>query len=119
MPYQGVAQFEFRTRGEYHGALDDILKLPHITRPIICGQGLHDPGRDGFECLAEPRLQHRDEKPDEKGNVTVAFAQRGNADRKDAQSVVKISPKRPPLNQRVQVPVGCRDDPCVHGLRRR
>src|SRR5579863_5405101 len=91
-------------------ALDDVLQLPDIARPVIPRQSHHDVlgnRLDGFALLPGKRF---DEVFHEKGNIVEPFAQRRQRDGKDVQPVKEIGPELPFLDQTSQVLVSRGDD---------
>src|SRR5579863_3159889 len=80
-------------------ALDDVLQLPDIARPVITPQSQHDVlGNrvDAFALLPGKRFEEVFRK---KGNIVELFAQRRQRDGKDVRPVKEVGPELPFLNQ--------------------
>ena len=105
---------QYASRGPDDAALDDVLQLSDIARPVIPPQIYHDVlGNrvDGFALLPGKRF---DEVFRKKGNIVEPFAQRRQRDGKDVQPVKEIGPELPFLDQTSQVLVSRGDDPHIN-----
>ena len=89
-----VVEPDHRARGQRHAALDDVLELAHVPRPVVVGEGHARPAREPAHVLLElPRvLAH--EVGGQVGHVRLPLAQRRHADRHHVQPVVEILAER-------------------------
>src|SRR5258705_1645049 len=73
--------------GQHDGALDDVLELAHIPRPVVLSEPLQRllTDRRGLRCRAVAVL--REEVLDQRGDVLFAFAQRRHVDVDDVEAV--------------------------------
>ena len=100
--------------GENDGALNDVLELAHISRPVMGCQLAQ-----GRLCQARgPAVHSRSALSDKMGrqlrNVFWALAQRGDVKGEDTESIVEIFAKATGFDFLFQVSIGCREDPNVH-----
>ena len=95
-------------------ALDDVLQLPDIARPVIPPQSHYDVLGNKVDGLALLPGKRFDEVFRKKGNIVEPFAQRRQRDGKDVQPVKEIGPELPFLDQTSQVLVSRGDDPHIN-----
>src|SRR5580700_5848891 len=104
---------EGRPAGEYQGPLDKVFQFSDVSWPFPAHQSIHGFRGDGFNGLVHAPAMLPNEIADQKGNVAAPFAQRGQADRKDAQAVVEVTPELPFGHAVSQIAIGSRDQPYV------
>ena len=109
-----VAQVQYGTRGKSAGAIQRMLQLAHVSRPLIFDQSTQSiiaegVGGAGFsrQTLQKMRGQQR--------NILLAFAQRGNTQVDDTEAVVEIFAEAALLHHRRQIAVGRRQDTYIDG----
>ena len=61
--------------GHRIGALDHLLELPHISRPLVAEKALHQPGVNPPDVLAVLPVETGDEAAAQERNVALAAAQ--------------------------------------------
>src|SRR5206468_8941813 len=96
--------------GEDDRALDAVLQLPHVPRPLILPQFLHGARRENERLLVEVPGEAFDEVLREHRNVVGTVAQRWNRDRKDRQPEIQIFAVLPRRHRGLQIPVRRGDD---------
>src|SRR5580698_5073469 len=89
-----VGHFEHSTLRQRTRALDNVLQLAHVARPVVVEQNLHRVSRNALYWLTRVRGKTRNEKIDEFRDVFLALAQRRNDNGHDVQAIVKILAKR-------------------------
>src|SRR5882672_3811952 len=103
------------SRGAQHdGALDHILKLAHVSGPVVGDEhplrSHRDPGYGPSDFLAIPG----DEVSRQKRNVFAAFAQWWCGHGYDVEAEVQILSKLACGYSRPQVAIGRRNEPDIH-----
>src|ERR1700683_5575946 len=114
-----VLGFEPRALRERASALDDVLQLAHISRPVVVHQNLHRLRRNTLYWLARICGEARNEKIRQIGDVFFALTQRRNVDGDNIQTIIKIFAKGSLFEGLAQIAVGGRDQPHVHFHRAR
>ena len=74
-------------------ALDDILQLAHVARPMITGEHVYRGGRDALDALAMLAGELFQKMIREQEHVGLTLAQRGHENTEDVKSVVEILPE--------------------------
>ena len=114
---------DHRARGVDQCLLENAFQLAHVAGPVVVLQHLHRLGLDLRDALAHARVVHRQKVIDQQIQITLAIAQRRQADQKALQPVQQILAKLLFAHQRVQVAVRGGNDPHVgrewSGCRRR
>src|SRR5208337_4415713 len=103
-------QAEFGPGRENHGSLDQILELPHVTRPVIACKGVHFLSRDGFNTAVHQARVFLHEIAHQQGDIFAAFAEGWNHDGEDVQAIVKVAAKKALFNHVSEVAVCSRHD---------
>ena len=67
---------EYRAGRDNDGALEEILQLANVPRPVVSTENLHRLGGNGVDPLVHPPGVLLDEVADQKGNIFAAVAQR-------------------------------------------
>jgi hypothetical protein len=110
---EGLVDPEIWPAREDQGALDHVLELAHISRPVIGGEGGHGRLRHLLDVPAEFPLAQADEVPHEDRNVLPPIAEWGHGDREHAQAVVQVRAEPAVTDGLVKVAVRGGDDPDV------
>lgn len=96
-----------------HGALNHVLKLPDVSRPVISLEELRrsliDP-TNGFAYLGTVSC---DEILSQEKNILPALAKRRYVDRKDVQAIKEVRAEVPGANCSPEIAVGGCDNPNV------
>ena len=74
---------------------DCIFKFPDITRPVIMSQSAQDFRRDGFDPLVHLVRVFIHKIPRQQRDVFHTLTQRGNPNRKDVETIVKVFAELP------------------------
>jgi hypothetical protein len=106
-----------RAGGEDHRALDDVLQLPHVARPGVANQGVHDRRWDGLDPPAHPPGEPLGEMAHQTRDVLRAIAQGRQHEREDVQAVVEVTAEAAVSDHLGQVAVGGRHQAHVHPKR--
>ena len=69
--------------GQQHGALDGVLQLPHVPRPVVGHEEIDGRGGEADDRAPVPLVVFLDEVVREEDDVGPAVAQRRHVDRKD------------------------------------
>src|SRR5262245_50976824 len=103
---------------EYHGPLDHVFQLAHVTRPVVRRQQIHRATVDPADRPTEPLAVFGGEMRGEQRNIFDAFPQRRQMDGEYIQPVVEIAAESARPHVIGQIPIGRRHDPHVyaHGL---
>ncbi len=103
---------------EQHRALDAVLQLPDVSRPVVVHQHVDRRRRDATNPFAVRLAVDLHEVIRQQQDVGLAFAQRGHTDRKHVQSVVEILTKPSVRDELPKIVVRRRDDAdvCAKGL---
>src|ERR1700722_13732845 len=109
---QGYVQ-RFAARQD-DGALDKVLKLANVSRPIRCGQLFQGGGRNGFDRFLHLPGESLNEVTHQQRNILPALTQGRYLNGENVQPVVEIAPKLARLNHRFQIAVGRSDETEVH-----
>ena len=104
-------------RREHHGALDRVLELAHVARPVVLLQRLHHLVVHLLDVLAGPLRVLFDEVIDQHGDVFAPLAQRQNLNRDDVQPIVEVLLEPRLGDHLLQIAVGRRDHAHLHALR--
>ena len=94
-------------------ALDDILQLPDISRPVVLFQREHQFLRDLIDCFALLFGKPTDEMFRQQPDISSPFAERRNRDRKHAQAVIEVGAEFLLFHHTAQVLICRGDDPHV------
>ena len=102
-------------RGQRHAALDDVLQLAHVPRPVIRLERRERALGHAPDVLLElPRIFFH-EVVDKEGDVLLAVAERGHAQGNDVEAIEEVFAERPRPHRLLEVDIGRGDDPDVHG----
>src|SRR5208337_4820450 len=85
-----IFRIELFVLSQNHGALDCVLQLAHIARPVVLQNQLAALLGDAFHVLAELAVIAPDEILHQRQNVFFAFAQWRQKNGDDCQTVVKV-----------------------------
>ena len=99
---------------ENHSALDGVLELAHIARPVVAENQMARFVGDAANRFAEAAIVAFDEEVDERKDVFLAIAQRRNEDRDDGEAVVQILAELAFAHCFFEVAIGGGDDAHVH-----
>ena len=107
-----------RAAREDHRALDDVLDLAHVARPVVLAQLLHAVGCEARRRHAHLARELRDEVVRERPEVVEAIAQRRQVDREHVEPVVEVLAELALLDHLLEVAVRRRHEANVdlHGL---
>ena len=75
---------------EDHGALDQVLQLADVARPVVARQRLHRLGRDRLDRLLHPPRELLREVAHQHRDVLAPLAQRRHVDREDVEPVEEV-----------------------------
>ncbi len=106
----GVAERQRRAAREDHRALDHVLQLAHVARPVVGLQQTHDVGRNVVDALAQRAAEAIDQVADQRRNVAAPLAERRQRDRKHVQAVVEVAAEPAAAHLLGQVAIGRGDD---------
>ena len=95
--------------GQHDGALDRVLQLPHVARPVIALERRDHPVFDRLDRLAAPGRMLVDEVLHQHRNVLGTLAKRRHGDRHHVQAVEEIVLEAPLVHELTEVAVGRRD----------
>ena len=112
-----VLQVQHRSRGQHDRAVDDVLQLTHVARPVVAGEHLERARRHAAHVAPAVARRLADEVLHEMRNVLPPLAQRRQAQRDDVQSVKQVFPERALAHRGPQVGIGGREHADVHGDR--
>src|SRR5262245_44735746 len=104
---------EQRTAGQNGGALDDVLQLTHVARPVVRGRTCEELGGGTVEALAELSGRAGNEMADEHRDILPPLAQRRQCEGEDVQPVVEVGTERARVDLPAEVTVGGGDHPHV------
>src|SRR5579862_617078 len=96
------------------GALDEVLQLSHIARPLPLCQSLHDLGRNRGNGLLHSPGMFRHKIINEQRNVAAALMQRRKPDRKNIQAIVEIAAELTLFDHLRQITIRGSDETNVH-----
>ena len=105
--------------GQDHGALDDVLQLPHIARPVIVHQRGYRFSWNVCDALVHGVCILLGKVPHQQGNVVASLAQRRHGEREDVQAVVEIRSERVLLDHGEQIAVRRRHHTGIRAQRAR
>src|SRR5258705_8877197 len=108
-----VVEPDHRTRGQRHAALDDVLELTHVARPVVAVERDAGPARERAHVLLELARILAHEVGGQVGQIRLALPQRGHPDGHHVEAVVEVLAERARPDRLPQVGVGGRDDPHV------
>src|SRR5262245_26587735 len=91
---------------ENDGSLHDVLQLPDVAGPVVRPQKLQRRFVDTSDPLAHAAGVSMRKVLDEQGNVFRAFAQGGQLQRKDVQSVEEVCSELAPRDGLFQISIG-------------
>ena len=80
---------------QHHGALDDVLELANVARPVVLGQQVERVRRQLESALAGSPRRTFEEVVDEQRDVVLAIAQRRQLNRDDVEAVEEILAELP------------------------
>src|SRR5436853_1199264 len=92
---------------ERNRALDRVLKLPHISRPVVRLEVAHSIVQDLQDLAPRRRAVLIEEVTHKIRYVGPPASQRRHLDWYDANSIVEIVPERAVLDHLAQVSIGC------------
>ena len=110
---------EQRSARKNRRALDDVLELAHVARPVVARRALEKRRRDARERLAELAPGLGEEVADEQRDVLAPLAQRRHGHREDVEPIVEIGPELAGRGAAAQVAVRRSDQPHVGAQRAR
>ena len=99
--------------GEDDGALEAVAQLADVPRPVVRAQALAGGAGEPRRLLTELLRQMGEIPVDERVDVLRPLAERGNADREDADAVEEVFAEEALGDELVEGPVRRRDDPDV------
>src|SRR5262245_2375892 len=111
--------FEHLAGCEYYTALDNILKLPDIARPLIASECVHCFAWNRIDSFSHAACKLCSKMTHEMRDVLGAFAQRRKQYWKHVQPIIQIVAKLAVLNHSGKITIGCRDQPHVNANRSR
>src|SRR5207248_76133 len=94
LPVEGVRRNHWIARQDDR-ALHRVLQLPHVAGPVIVLQELDNRRLEARDLLADLLCVLRGEAVRQEGDVVASLAQRREADRDHAQSIVEVLPEIP------------------------
>src|SRR5216684_8066421 len=86
-------------------ALERVVKLPHVARPLVAHQHLQRVWRQTRRRTARRSVQFQQEGVDQQGDVATALAQGWHADIEDLQPIKQILPKASVRDSLLQITV--------------
>jgi hypothetical protein len=101
---------------EDEGALDDVLELTNIARPVVSHEQRQGFGLDTLDRPALQAIEAADEMLDQERQILLAAAQRRQLDADHVDTVVEVLAQRARADLLGQVLVGGDDDAGVGGL---
>ncbi len=104
---------QLRPLAEHHRALDDVLELADVARPVVGEQRVERARREAADLLAVRLGVLVDEVRHQGGDVALARAQRRQGHRHDVQPVVEVLAELAALHLGGEVAVRRRDEPHV------
>src|SRR5690606_28985669 len=108
----GQTERDASPASENQRALEDVLKLAHVARPVV-GLKPRDIRLRDANVRAALTARPRKEMLHEQRNVLRPLAQRHGSDRKDAEPVIQVFAKASFLDLGAQIAICRRDDPHV------
>ena len=102
-----------------HGTFDDVLHFPHVARPGIPDQRVHDFRWNAFDSSADALRELLGEMTNQQRNVVATLAQRRQQDREHVQAIEKVAAKLAVGDHLRQVSIRCRHQPHIHTHRAR
>src|SRR5262245_26456137 len=109
-----VLRKDDRVRAQGGGALEGMLELANVARPVVPGERVHRLEGNGAGRLVVRDDVGFEEVSREGRDILSTLPQRWQRDRDDAQTVEEILPKLSLRDQRSEVLVGRADHPDVH-----
>ena len=110
-----IVEADHRADGQSHAALDHVLELTDIARPVVGGQRRQRAAGDAAHVLLELPRVLANEVLHQGGNILFPIAQRRDGESGHVEPVVEILAERPRAHQLAQVHVGGGDHPHVQG----
>src|SRR5581483_2508507 len=97
---------------EHHDALDGVLELADVARPVIVDEGAQGLGRDvdGAPVL---RVELLEEEVDERRNLVTPLAQRRNADLDDVEPVIEVLAELVGTHGSLEIAIGGGNEPHI------
>src|SRR5208282_5871092 len=92
--------------GKHNGALDDVLELAHIARPIVVHQELHRGVRETSRRLVVFAAELVEKALDELRDIFLALAEGRQLQRNDVEAVIQVLAETAFANQLHQIFVG-------------
>ena len=83
-------RLQLRSFAQDHRALNHMFQFPDVPRPLVALERRHHPFGNPIDFLAEVRGELAHEILHQQRNVALAFAQRGEMNRKHIEAVVEI-----------------------------
>src|SRR6266566_2910658 len=99
---------------QHDGALDHVLELAHVARPVVGREPLQGLLLDIADGLPRLLCEAVDQVLDQDRNVVGAFAQRRQADGEDVQPIEQILPEPAALHRGLEIAVARREHTHVH-----
>ncbi len=99
-----------RAGAQHHGALDDVLELADVARPVVFREQIERVRRELETALLVLVAVLFQEMVDQQRDVILAVAQRRQLNRDDVQAIEEILAEFPFLHHLPQVDVGRGDD---------
>ena len=103
-----------RLVAHHHRALDDVLQLAHVPRPVVRDQQVHGRAVEAGELAAHLLAVLVEEEGGQQRHVAVPVAQRRQVDGEHVEAVEQVRTEAAFLDQVRQVAVGGRDYAEIH-----
>ena len=100
--------------GEEQGALDDVLKFPNISGPVVGLKRCEGLGSQGVNLSIKPFIVFGEKRINEQPDVTDAIPQGGEEDGDDVEAIKEIFAEISLFNFSREVTVGGGDDTDVY-----
>ncbi|MNO62695.1 hypothetical protein D3C76_533760 [compost metagenome] len=112
-----VSRFDLPAFGQHQAATYPVGQFAHIARPVMLAHGNQGVFTEatraaaGFTAIEMGKMvgQHR--------QVTIALTQGRGRDLQHVQAVIQVFAKAFLLDRRLQIDMGCRQHPYIHGDR--
>ena len=101
------------TLGKDDGALDNVLELAYVSRPVMGGQLTQDGLSQAWDAAVHPLSTVSEKMGCQLRNVFSAFTKRRNMKGKDTQSIVEILTKVSGIDFLFKIAIGRCEDPNV------
>ncbi len=103
-----------RVVGQQNRSFDGVGEFTHVTRPVVCRQGLESIGADTLNMLAEFSRVLANQVRNKGPYRSAPFAQGRHDDRYRIEPVVQVVAKCACLDHREKVTIGRGDQPDIH-----